>query len=153
MNRRYPSRPLVGVGAVIFRKDCVLLVQRGREPSYGKWSLPGGLVELGESLEEAVRREVREEVGLDVCVGDLVVALDRVLRDSDGGIEFHYVLLDFLCVGDAGDPVPASDVLDCAFVALSDLASYALVRGTEEVVERGRALMEGVRFPVYEVSL
>lgn len=150
MRRRYPERPMVGVGAVIFRRDEVLLVRRGREPACGKWSLPGGLVELGESLEEAVRREVREEVGLEVTVRDLVVALDRVLRDADGRIEYHYILLDFLCEAKPGEPRPASDVTDCAFVALDGLGRYAMTDGMEKVVRKASLLCRDARSTVYD---
>jgi 8-oxo-dGTP diphosphatase len=150
MNRRYPDRPLVGVGAIIFRDDCVLLVQRGREPSYGKWSIPGGLVELGESLEGAVRREVSEEVGLDVSVGDLVVALDRVIRDADGKIEYHYILLDFVCKSEEGTPHPSSDALNCAFVPIDDLGRYVMTEGTEKVIRRVYSENRGNRNRVYD---
>ncbi len=150
MDRRYPEYPLVGVGAIIFRQDRVLLIQRGREPAYGKWSIPGGLVELGESLETAVRREVGEEVNLSVEVGDLVAALERVIRDEGKKIEYHYVLLDFLCESRAGDPSPASDVLDCLFVPLDDLGRYTLTQGTEKVIRRAFARMSGAQFPVYD---
>ncbi len=153
MKRRYPERPLVGVGAIILREDQVLLVQRGREPSYGKWSVPGGLVELGESLQEAIVREVREEVGLEVRVRDLVVALDRVIPDQEGRIEYHYILLDFLCECNAGDPSPASDVLDCAFVAIGSLPQYDLTRGTAQAILRVYDQVRGMRTPTYDASL
>ncbi len=153
MNRRYPERPLVGVGAIIFRDDEVLLIQRGTEPSAGKWSVPGGLVELGESLQEAVVREVKEEVGLEVQVRDLVVALDRVILDQAGTIEYHYILLDFLCECNAGEPAPASDVLACAFVPISSLSRYDLTRGTERAILRGYAQKQGLRTSVYDASL
>jgi 8-oxo-dGTP diphosphatase len=153
MNRRYPERPMVGVGAIILRDDQVLLVQRGKEPSYGKWSIPGGLVELGESLQEAVAREVREEVGLDVQVRDLVVALDRVILDQAGRIEYHYILLDFLCEYGDGDPTPASDVLDCAFVPISSLSHYDLTRGTRQAILRVCDQLQGIQIPTYDASL
>lgn len=136
MNRRYPEMPMAGVGAIIFRGDTVLLVKRGNPPSAGKWSIPGGLVELGESLETAVRREVREEVGLDVKVIDLVAALDRVIYDSNSRIEYHYILLDFLCESVLGDPVAATDADESAFVPLEELPLYDLTRGTELVIKR-----------------
>jgi 8-oxo-dGTP diphosphatase len=153
MNRRYPERPMVGVGAIILRDDQVLLVQRGKEPSYRKWSIPGGLVELGESLQEAVAREVREEVGLDVQVRDLVVALDRVILDQAGRIEYHYILLDFLCEFNGGNPAPASDVLDCAFVPVQSLSRYDLTRGTRQAILRVCAQVQGIKTPTYDASL
>lgn len=153
MSRRYPQRPLVGVGAIIFRGDRVLLVQRGKEPSYGKWSVPGGLVEVGESLREAVLREVHEEVGLTVAVRDLVVALDRVIRDQTGRIEYHYILLDFLCEGQEGEPSPDSDALDCRFVPIDSLGQYEMTRGTEGAIRRAYALAQGTPQPTYDAAL
>ena len=154
MNRRYPYRPLVGVGAIIFRDQRVLLVQRGSEPALGKWSLPGGLVELGESLHDAVRREVREEVGLTVKVQDLVVALDRVIPDEEGRIEYHYILLDFICEPERGEePSPASDVKDCRFLPLDELSHYNLTRGTEKVIRQALAGDRVKCSPVYDPSL
>ncbi len=136
MNRRYPERPLAGIGAIIFRGDRVLLVKRGSSPAMGKWSVPGGLVELGETLEDAVRREVLEEVGLDVKVIDLCAVLDRVILDKGGRIEYHYVLLDFLCESADGDPIAATDAQECLFVPLTELSSRDLTRGTEKVIRR-----------------
>lgn len=153
MNRRYPDRPLVGVGAIIFRGEQVLIVQRGREPAYGKWSLPGGLVELGESLEDAVRREVREEVGLDISVKDMVAALDRVILDDAGRIEYHYILLDFICEASSAEPHPATDVMDCAFVSLDTLSQYPMTSGTVEVIRRAYERRRGALNPVYEAGL
>jgi mutator protein MutT len=144
---------MVGVGAIILRDDRVLLVQRGRQPSYGKWSIPGGLVELGESLQDAVVREVREEVGLTVQVHDLVLALDRVIDDEAGKVEYHYILLDFLCECAAGDPMPASDVLDCAFVPVSSLSQYDLTRGTKQAILRVREKIQGIHAPTYDSLL
>ncbi len=150
MNRRYPDRPLLGVGAIIFRGDSVLLAQRGREPSYGKWSIPGGLVELGESLHDAIRREVREEVGLDVEVGDLVAALDRVIYDKTRKIEYHYVLLDFVCEPEDGTLHPSSDVLDCAYVPLDALGGYLMTEGTEKVIRRAFSRSQGCPYRIYD---
>ncbi|MBP8646047.1 MAG: NUDIX hydrolase [Syntrophobacteraceae bacterium] len=153
MNRRYPDRPMVGVGAIIFQGNRVLLVQRGREPSYGEWSIPGGLVELGENLRDAVQREVREESGLEVEVEDLAVALDRVILDETQRIEYHYVLLDFLCRWTGGEPRAASDALHCAFVPLEDLARYRLTRGTEEAIHRVYRLSRGMPGRIYDPEL
>lgn len=154
MERRYPSRPMVGVGAIIFREDRVLLVQRGREPAKGEWSLPGGLVELGEGLHDAVRREVLEEVGLRVEVLDLVVVLDRVIFDEEGKIQYHYVLLDFICKAQHhATPIPASDALNCRFVPLQDLSAVNLTRGTAEVIKQVFARQGEQTHPVYDPHL
>jgi mutator protein MutT len=149
MNRRYPERPYAGVGAIVFRGTEVLLIKRGSPPALGKWSIPGGLVELGESLEAAVRREVVEEVGLEVKVIDLVAALDRVILDPDGRIEYHYILLDFLCEVVSGHPSAASDADECRFVALEDLRLYDMTRGTEEVIKRAFEKAKSLGLPVY----
>jgi 8-oxo-dGTP diphosphatase len=102
MRREYPEAPIAGVGAVIVVErapgdSAVLLIRRAQEPLKGEWSLPGGVVELGETLEEAIRREVLEETGLAVDVVDVVKAFDRIVRDGDGRVRYHYVLVDFLC--------------------------------------------------------
>lgn len=149
MNRRYPEQPLTGVGAVIFRGTKVLLVKRGHAPALGKWSVPGGLIELGETLDISVRREVKEEVGLDVRVVDLVAALDRVTYDPDGRIEYHYILLDFLCEVLGGDLVAATDADECRFVEIEDLHLYPMTRGTEEVIRRAFEKAAGPLAPVY----
>jgi len=154
MNRRYPHHPMVGVGAIIFRDRQVLLVQRGKEPAKGKWSLPGGLVELGESLHDAVRREVLEEVGLSIVVLDLVVALDRVIYDEEGRIQYHYILLDFLCEPEKEKlPHPASDVSNCRFVSLNNLAEYDLTLGTAEAINQAFEKSRGHNYPVYNQHL
>lgn len=154
MERRYPQRPLVGVGAIVFRKGLeVLLVQRGRAPSYGKWSIPGGLVKLGESLRDAVLREVHEETGLTVTVVDLVAALDRVIFDGDGKVEYHYVLLDFLCESESGSPVAGSDALGCRFVPLDQLCEFDLTQGTEEVIRRAGTQSSLLSKGIYDASL
>ncbi|SMC20931.1 ADP-ribose pyrophosphatase YjhB, NUDIX family [Desulfacinum hydrothermale DSM 13146] len=152
-SRKYPDRPLVGVGATIFDDHRVLLVQRGREPSRGKWSLPGGLVKLGESLGDAVRREVKEETGLDVAPVDVVACLDRVLRDDQQRIAYHYVLLDFLCRILSGDLRPGGDVWACRFVPVDALSGLDLTRGTQEVVRRAWRHASRSGPPLYDASL
>jgi mutator protein MutT len=152
MNRRYPEHPLAGVGAIIFRGTEVLLVKRGQAPALGKWSVPGGLVELGENLDASIRREVMEEVGLEVKVIDLVAALDRIMFDRNGRIEYHYILLDFLCEVLGGDPIAATDADECRFVAIEDLDRYEMTRGTEEVIRRAFEKAKILGIPVYAPS-
>lgn len=124
--REYPERPLVGVGAVVVREGAVLLVQRAREPLAGQWSLPGGLVELGETLEQAVVRELREETGLVVKVRGLVEVLDRITRDAVGRVQYHYVLLDYWCETGDDSAVAGSDVRAVAWVRPEEFSSYGL---------------------------
>ncbi len=148
--RRFPKYPLAGVGAVIFWGDRVLLIQRGQEPACGKWSVPGGLVEVGEKLHETVAREVREEVGLEIEVVALAAVLNRIIRDSLGRVEYHYLLLDFVCLARDHHPAPASDVTDCAFVPLDAIESYPLTEGTAQVIRLAHARLNRPALdPVY----
>ena len=138
--REYPSRPIVGVGGVAFVGGRVLLIKRRFEPLAGRWSLPGGALEVGETLAEGLAREMNEETGLDVDVGPVVEVFDRITRDDDGRARFHYVLVDFLCTVRAGTPVAGSDVAEVALAEPGDLARYGLTAKTLEVIERARAL-------------
>ena len=132
--RLYPDQPVVGVGAVILDRGRVLLVRRGREPLKGKWSIPGGAVELGETRDQAVAREVREETGLTVEVGPLVAVLDRIRRDDDGRVAYHYVLADYVCRPVAGTLASSSDVDEALWASLDDLERFDLTEGTLEVI-------------------
>jgi mutator protein MutT len=124
--RRFPERPIVGVGGVIVDGDRVLLIKRAHEPLKGEWSLPGGAVDVGETLRQAVAREVREETGLDVQVGEVIEVLDRVHRLDDGRVEYHYVLIDFLCTVCGGTLNASSDAADARWADCRDLAGYSL---------------------------
>jgi 8-oxo-dGTP diphosphatase len=120
-SRRHPERPIVAVGAVVLDGDWVLLIQRGHEPLKGAWTLPGGVVELGETLDAALAREVLEETGMSVEVGPVVEVLDRVQFDAAGRIEYHYVIIDYLCRAFAGSAVSGSDAQDVRWVRVDDL--------------------------------
>lgn len=134
--REFPDAPRVGVGAVVLDGERVLLARRGRAPSAGKWSIPGGLVHLGERLEEAAVREVQEETGLHVRLLGLCGVIDRVVRDADV-VRYHYVIIDYLCDYVSGTPRAASDALDVAFVARDDLPGYSLPEKALAVVLDG----------------
>lgn len=125
MSREYPERPIVGVGAVVIDADRVLLVQRGKAPLKGEWSLPGGALELGETLEEGVRREVLEETGLVIEPVAVVEVLDRISRDAEGRVQYHYVLVDFLCRAVGGDLACATDAVDARWVGLDSLSTVS----------------------------
>jgi 8-oxo-dGTP diphosphatase len=138
MNRHYPDRPLVGVGAVIFRGEEVLLVRRGQEPAKGSWSLPGGVVEVGESLEAALQREVWEETGLAIKVLGITAVLERIFRDDVDKVPYHYVLIDFACEYLSGEVTPGSDVTAARFVSLNTLNELPLPSFTAQVIQRAR---------------
>lgn len=135
-SRSYPSRPFVGVGGLIFENGRILLVQRGKEPLKGWWSLPGGILETGERLADGVRREVLEETGLEVEVLNLFEVFERIMRDAKGKAEYHYVLLDYLCRPTGGELKAADDACSVAWIARPELGNYQITEGTLAVVER-----------------
>lgn len=134
--RVYPARPVVSVGAVITDGDRVVLVKRGHEPLKGAWSLPGGVVEIGETLHHALVREVREETCLDVEVRSVVEVLDRISRDADGRVEYHYVIVDYLCRPVGGTLACASDADEARWVSRPDLPNYGLTPKVASVIAR-----------------
>ncbi len=133
-DRRYPERPFVGVGVVVWRHDRVLLIKRGRPPRQGQWSLPGGLQQLGETVFEAARREVKEETDLEVEVIDVVAVIDSVQRDDDGRVRYHYTLVDVLAEWRAGEARAGDDAADVAWAGPSELADYRLWDETVRVI-------------------
>lgn len=145
--RSYPQRPVIGVGAVILDCDRVLLIKRAHEPLKGQWSLPGGGVEIGETLERAIAREVREETGLEVEVGPIIDVLDRIVNDANGRVEHHFVLVDFVCRQTGGVVCSASDADAAEWVALDALAQYGVAGITVDVIRKaaGRDFSTGDR--------
>jgi len=147
MAREYPDRPVVGIGGVVIENDRVLLIRRGTEPLLGQWSIPGGTLELSESLQEGVARELLEETGLAVRVLDLIDAFDRIdLEPSEGGggtakgPRFHYVIVDYLCERISGEAVAGSDVTDVAFVAEDGLESFHLTPTATRIIRQAFAM-------------
>lgn len=140
--RRYPQRPLLGVGAVVFRGSKVLLIERAQEPLKGWWTLPGGLVEPGERLEEAVRREIKEETGLDIKPLGVVALFERIMPDKDGRTEYHYVIADYLCECTGGRLRAASDVSRAAWVELKKLGDLKMAPGTPPVIADAMRIAE-----------
>jgi 8-oxo-dGTP diphosphatase len=134
--RRYPDRPFVAVGTIVVREGRVLLARRGKEPGYGLWSLPGGAVDLGEELKIAAARETREECGIEIEVTDVLEVVERVIRDPDGRVQFHYVIVDYLARWASGELTASPEVLEARWVPPEEFPAYALTRGTVEVVLR-----------------
>lgn len=144
MTREYPAAPRVGVGAVVLHEGRVLLVRRGRAPALGLWSVPGGLVELGETTVDAARREVEEETGLDVRIAGLVGVLDRVTRDADGRVRYHWVLVDYLAYPQSNDTITAgSDAAEVRWVTIDEVERLPITDGLADMIKRAAALAGG----------
>jgi 8-oxo-dGTP diphosphatase len=148
-SREYPERPVVGVGGVIIELGRALLIRRGSEPLRGEWSIPGGTLELGESLEHGVARELREETGLDVRVLELIEVFDRIFSDEGSDSEppagqkrprFHFVIVDYLCERISGEAIAGSDVTDVAFAREDQLGDFGLTETATRVLKRAFAM-------------
>lgn len=137
MNRSYPSAPMVGVGVITFNSERkVLLVKRGNEPGKGLWSLPGGMVELGERVREAGIREVKEECNIDIESEDVISVVDLILEDSDGKVKYHYILIDYLAKYIGGELKPQSDVTDAGWFSQAEIAELDVPEVTREVLDK-----------------
>jgi 8-oxo-dGTP diphosphatase len=142
MDRTYPSRPIVGVGAVIFDRDGrVILVKRAHEPLKGRWSLPGGAVELGEPVRAAILREVREETGLEVSVGDVIDVVDHVAADEAGAVRHHFVIIDYVCRVESGEVAAGGDADAAVAVTLDRLDEYALTDRARGIILRAAQMV------------
>jgi ADP-ribose pyrophosphatase YjhB (NUDIX family) len=133
MKREYPDRPIVGVGGVVVHRQRALLIRRGCEPLKGQWSIPGGVLELGEELAEGVRRELKEETGLEVEPLEIIAAFDRITRQGKR-VKYHYVIVDYVCRLKRGRLKPASDVVDARWVRRADLPKYHLTEMATKVI-------------------
>ena len=145
MSREYPSHPRVGVGAVVVHEGRVLLVKRGGQPAAGKWSLPGGLVDLGETTDEAVRREVAEECGVTVRLAGVAGVIDRIIRDAEGRVRYHYVLVDYLAYPESDIVTAGTDAADARWVPLEGVEELDVTDGLLDMIRRAMALAEGAR--------
>lgn len=140
MKREYPRAPIVAVGVIIRQGDQIALVQRDKEPSRGLWTFPGGAVELGESIRDAARREAQEETGLHVEVQDVATIMDHVVRDEEGRVHYHYIIVDFYARPIGGTLQPGTDVSDACWVGLAELEALSM---TEKAEQLARELLGG----------
>jgi len=136
VRREYPERPIVGVGGVVVRDERALLIRRGSAPLKGEWSIPGGMLELGETILEGVQRELLEETAIEVRLLDLIEVFERVTRDEAGKLKYHFVILDYLCEAVRGQAQARSDVTDVAWVRQSELNDYSLTPTATRVVQK-----------------
>jgi len=139
MKREYPEHPLVGVGAVMVEGDRVVLVRRAAQPMAGEWSIPGGLLELGEAMREGAEREALEETGLQVEAGEMLEVLDRIVPDADGKPRYHYVLIDFLCRRIGGELRAGGDAAEARWVSESEIAALGVSDTAVKVVRKALA--------------
>jgi 8-oxo-dGTP diphosphatase len=144
MKRSYPDHPIIGIGAVIIEGGRVLLVRRATEPLRGEWSVPGGMLELGEKLRDGVRREVLEETGLVVEPGEVLDVFDSIFTCDQGRTQYHYVLIDYLCRPVSGEAMPGTDVSDVRWVSESDLPGMRLRDSIEQVLRKGISRTEQI---------
>jgi ADP-ribose pyrophosphatase YjhB (NUDIX family) len=139
MKREFPELPLVGVGSIIIENDRVLLVKRAHPPIEGQWSIPGGVLEVGELIREAAIREAHEETGLIIEPGELLGVYDRILRNPEKRVQYHYVLIDFLCRVVEGELQASTDAAEVCWFTREELPALALSQDTQDVIQKGFA--------------
>ena len=144
-DRKYPQRPIIGVGGLIFQGSEALLIKRGKDPGFGQWSIPGGAIRVGEPIAFGLQREMEEEVGLRVEVGPLVEVVERIFRDQQGRVAYHYVILDYLCFPEPGAPCPGSDAADARYVPPEQWPEYDLPDITLRTLEKAWRQYETIR--------
>jgi 8-oxo-dGTP diphosphatase len=143
MKREYPDHPIAAVAAVVFNnQNKLLLVRRGKEPGKGSWGIPGGVVELGENLEDAVKREIQEETGIDVEPTDVITVVNRIFNDDEGRIQFHYIIVEYLCRSANRIPKASDDVDRALWVSIEEAKTFSLPPITREVIEKGWRLFQ-----------
>ncbi len=144
--REYPPRPIVGVGAVVLSERGVLLIRRGKPPRLGGWSLPGGAQKVGETVYEAAYREVLEETNVEIEVLQLIDVVDSITKDDEGGIQYHYTLVDVVAVADTSqEPVAGGDVMGAEWVAFEHIEALKLWSETERIIKEGHAIWQATR--------
>jgi ADP-ribose pyrophosphatase YjhB (NUDIX family) len=141
-SREYPERPMVGVGGVVISKGRALLVRRGSAPLQGQWSIPGGMLEVGETILEGVRRELEEETAIEVRVGELIEVFERITPGDGGEIQYHFVVLDYLCEAVSGEARAGSDVVDVAWAAPEELVKYSVSETATRVILKAFEMVE-----------
>jgi 8-oxo-dGTP diphosphatase len=141
-DREYPARPIVGIGIVVIKGDTVLLVRRGKPPNIGSWTLPGGAQELGETVEDAARRELLEETGIEVGKLHFTATVDNIRRDETGRVRFHYTIIDFAARWVSGEPVADTDVTEAVWASSDSLDEYGLWQEAHRVIALARRLVE-----------
>jgi 8-oxo-dGTP diphosphatase len=133
---KYPPQPVIAVGAVVLYQNRILLIRRGKEPAKGEWAIPGGRVELGETMREAAMREVMEETGVSIRPGELVYFFETIQPDPNGRIRFHYAIFDFMAEYLAGEPTPRDDALDARWVSAAEANTHNLNTKTRDLLNR-----------------
>ena len=143
VRREYPERPMVGVGGVVIRDERALLIRRGSAPLEGEWSIPGGMLEIGETILDGVQRELLEETAIEVKVLDLIEVFERLTRDEAGKLKYHFVILDYLCEAVRGEARAGSDVTDVAWARAEELDAYSLTTTATRVFQKAFEMARG----------